>query len=258
MKSLQFGFGSHKLYGVYHPPLTINPNQKSILICSSVGPEFIHPYRLLRLLGEQLAKKGHHVFRFDWYGCGDSWGESSEISIDHWINDVQSAADELINLSGNQIFSVVGLRLGATIAWCSLTDSQKMSSIILWDPVISGADWINQMKYLHSEYLSCFPQAKHHSTEEEILGFPLPSSVRDEICTLNISDVKPLNLSKVHLLQSGDNLKCEEFYRAAGFQMTIEHIDIPEVWTSALLNNRIVMSHPAIKSIITFFDQDRP
>lgn len=258
MKSLQFGFGNHKLYGVYHTPSTINPNQKSILICSSVGPESIHPYRLLRLLGEQLAQKGHHVFRFDWYGCGDSWGESSEIRIDHWINDVRSAAEELTNLSGNQIFSIVGLRLGATIAWCSFTDSQEVSSFFLWDPVIYGADWINEMNYLHSEYLSSFPQAKHHSTDEEILGFPLPSAVKNEICALKIIGVKPPDLSRIHLLQSGDNPKCEEFCRSAGFPITKEHLDMPEVWASALLNNRIVMSHPAIKSIITFFDQVKP
>lgn len=256
MKSLQFGYGNHKLYGVYHFPLSVNPKQKSILICSSVGPEFIHTYRLLRNLGEQLAKKGHHVFRFDWYGCGDSWGESSDISISHWITDVRIAAEELANLSGNQIFSIIGLRFGATIAWCSFNESADLSSFVLWDPVISGSEWMSQMQALHAQYIVKSPETGRYSSDEEILGFPLPISVRNEICSLNISVFKPLLCKKFHLLHSGDSQEYEAFCKWASYSITIEHVDMPEVWISSLLSNHIVMSHPAIKSIVSYFDRE--
>jgi pimeloyl-ACP methyl ester carboxylesterase len=256
VKSLQFGYGIHKLYGVYHFPLSINSKQKSILICSSVGPEFIHIYRLLRILGEQLAQKGHHVFRFDWYGCGDSWGESSDISIGQWITDARSAADELINLSGNQTFSVIGFRLGATIAWYSFRDSADLSSFILWDPVISGSEWINQMQALHSEYLAKSPETGRYSSDEEILGFPLPVTVSNDICSLNISALKHFSCKNIHILHSDDLQKYEVFSKSADLSITIEHIDIPEAWNSSLLSNHIVMSHPAIKSIISYFDRE--
>ncbi len=256
MKSMQFGYGSHKLYGVYHCPLTINPKQKSILICSPIGPEFIHTYRLLRNLGEQLAKRGHHVFRFDWYGLGDSWGISSDMSIDHWIADARSAAEELINLSGNQIFSVIGLRLGATIAWCSFKDSADLSFFILWDPVISGSEWISQMQALHSKYIIKFPETGRYSSDEEILGFPLPVLVRNGICSLNISLLKPLSCKKIHLLFSENSQRYEAFCKSANFSITMEYIDIPEVWGNSLLFDHIVMSHPAIKSIVGYFDRN--
>lgn len=256
MKSLQFGYGSHKLYGVYHFPLSISPKQKSILICSSVGPEFINTYRLLRNLGEQLAKRGYHVFRFDWYGCGDSWGESTDISISHWITDLRWAAEELINLSGNQEFSVIGLKFGAAIAWCSLKDWANLTSLILWDPVISGSEWMNQMQALHSEYLAKSAESRPFSSDEEILGFPLPVSVRNEICSLNISNLTPPPSQKIHLLYSGDSQKYEAFCKSVNFSITMEHLDIPEIWISSLLSNHIVMSHPAINSIVGYFDRE--
>ncbi len=256
MKSLQFGYGSHKLYGVYHFPLSINPKSKSILICSSIGPEFINTYRLLRNLGEQLAKRGHHVFRFDWYGCGDSWGESSDISIDHWVTDLKWAAEELNNLSGNQMLSVIGFKFGAAIAWCSLKDWANLTSLILWDPVISGSEWINHMQTLHWEYLAKSPETRRFSSEEEILGFPLPVSVRNEICSLNISCLTPPQSQKIHLLYSGDSQKYEAFCQAVNISITMEHLDIPEIWSSSLLSNHIVMSHPAINSIVGYFDRE--
>ncbi|NLL15345.1 MAG: alpha/beta fold hydrolase [Fibrobacter sp.] len=256
MKSLQFGYGDHKLYGVYHFPLSTNSKQKSILICSSVGPEFINTYRLLRNLGEQLAKSGHHVFRFDWYGCGDSWGESTDISISHWITDLRWAAEELINLSGNQVFSVIGLKLGAAIAWCSLKDWANLSSFILWDPIIIGSEWMNQMQALHSKYLAKSPESRRFSSDEEILGFPLPVSVRNEICSLDISSLPPPLSQKIHLLYSGDSKEYEAFCKSVNFPITMEHLDIPEVWISSLLSNHIVMSHPAINSIVGYFNRE--
>ncbi len=256
MKSLQFGYGTQKLYGVYHPPLSVNQNQKSILICSSIGPEFIQTYRLLRNLGEQLANRGHHVFRFDWYGWGDSWGESSDISIGHWVTDARSAAEELINLSGNQTFSIIGLRFGATIAWCSFNDSTDLSSFILWDPVISGSKWVSQMQALHSEYLLKSPEYSRFSSDEEILGYHLPISVRNEICSLNISVLKPFACKKIRLLHSGDSQEYKDLCKSANFSITIEHLAMKEVWISSLLSNHIVMSHPAIKPIVGYFDQE--
>lgn len=256
MKSLHFGFGNRKLYGVYHPPLLTNPIQKSILICSSIGPEYVHPYRLLRILAENLANKGHHIFRFDWYGCGDSCGESSKATTGYWISDAKLAAEELCNLSGNQKFSVIGLRLGATIAWNSFIDSDNLPSLFLWEPIIDGAEWINEMISLHSLYLRKSPKAGRIYSDEEILGYPLPSSLKAEICSLKMSCHQDPKCKKIHLLYSDNSKNYDQFCRSLKFPVTMQNLNTPEIWTSSLLFNKVVMSHPAIKSIVTYFDQE--
>jgi alpha/beta superfamily hydrolase len=70
----------------------------------------------MRLLAKQLSDAGLHVLRFDYHGTGDSSGEVGAGQFDVWVNDVALAADELLEISGVDSLTVVGLRTGAQLA----------------------------------------------------------------------------------------------------------------------------------------------
>ncbi len=47
---------------------------KSIVLCHPWGQEYLRAHRSMRQLGNLLAAAGHHVFRLDYFGTGDSGG----------------------------------------------------------------------------------------------------------------------------------------------------------------------------------------
>lgn len=258
VKSMQFGIGKHKLYGVYHSPMCNCQNQKSILLCSSIGPEYARPYRLLRLLAENLAKRGHHVFRFDWYGSGDSWGDSSEGNLEKWILDVKLASEELINISGNQVFSLIGLRFGATLGWLSLANSENLKILLLWEPVINGKDWVTEMKLLHLSYLKTSPKLGRHLSNKEILGYPFSDALINELNSITLMDSKIPKCNNFHIVFSGNPNKYDNFLSKCLNQktcLTHEFINSNDIWSNSVFSPHIIISNSAVQRILSFFDR---
>jgi uncharacterized protein len=100
--------------------------------------EYIRSYRSLKLLSEELAERGFHVLRFDYFGTGDSWGSELDVTIDGRIEDVVMAAEELRSTSGGGPIHVVGLRLGAHIAAEAVPRIEPVTRLVLWEPVVPG------------------------------------------------------------------------------------------------------------------------
>ena len=64
------------------------------VLCAPWGQEYMRTHRALRQLATQLDRAGIHVFRFDYFGTGDSSGDSDAGTPLRWIEDIRSAADE--------------------------------------------------------------------------------------------------------------------------------------------------------------------
>ena len=132
MKALFFGNTATKLYGVYHPPKAGVGGISSVLICCPNGYEYIYTHRALRQLAGLLAKRGHHVLRFDYFASGDSAGDAEDGTVEQWIVDIRTAVRELRDISGRDRPSIVGLRLGALLAACA--EVSDAEDLVLWDP----------------------------------------------------------------------------------------------------------------------------
>lgn len=98
-----------------------------------------------RLLAAQLVREGFAVLRFDWSGTGDSAGDSNSVSFQQWRDDLQTAVQELKDVSNARRISVVGFRLGATIA-ASTPFRQPLENLVLWEPVIDGQTYLEEMR----------------------------------------------------------------------------------------------------------------
>jgi predicted alpha/beta hydrolase len=71
---------------------------------------------MYRVLATQLERSGYAVLRFDYHGTGDSMGDSTDVSLAGWLDDISLAANELTAASGAKKLVVIGLRLGGTLA----------------------------------------------------------------------------------------------------------------------------------------------
>ncbi len=165
-----FGPAARPIFGWYHAPE--GRCRDGVVLASSLGLEGTRSHWSYRHLAERLAGAGLGVLRFDWGGTGDSGGDDHEPErVKTWVNDLHLAIDELKRLSGAERPTVVGVRVGATLAAHVAAQRDDVGALVLWMPALNGAGWVTEMAKLHKLYLRIVPQA--HAPEpdgEELLG----------------------------------------------------------------------------------------
>ncbi len=180
MRPFHFGSSQKTLFGMHHPPQTA-ARAVGVVLCNPLGPEAVRGHRAYRQLASLFNKARFHVLRFDYFSTGDSAGEVGEAGPTQWIEDVGTAADELKDITGVSRVSLVGLRLGATLALLAGKDRKDVDSVVLWDPVVFGPAYLEELRATHLEYMAQelgddFNPASA-STSSEALGFPLTDAL---------------------------------------------------------------------------------
>ena len=147
-----FGDSEKPLYGVYHPADAPAVKAAGVVFCNPLGHEYIRSHNAINKLSNLLAKSGYHVFRFDYFGTGDSSGDSEAAGIDQWHEDIGHAIDELKDISGVNKVSLVGLRFGALLA--ATLPKPAVDRLVLWDPVVSGGAYLEELRAIHQSMLA--------------------------------------------------------------------------------------------------------
>lgn len=168
MLPFYFGISDKRLYGVYHEASGNEFRDEAILICYSSFHEYMRTHWFFKLLCDKLAARGFHCLRFDYMGTGDSSGSLLQADMDTWVKNIEVAVDELKALSGCSRVSVIGVRLGAMLAAIASREI-SIEKLILWDPVLDGAVYYEEMKNLHNEMICDSRRFKS-----------LPSSINDD------------------------------------------------------------------------------
>src|SRR5262245_16378618 len=112
----------------------------------------IHPFaeemnksrRMAALQARAFAARGYTVLQIDLMGCGESSGNFSEARWALWKDDVRTAHHWLRSHVGGAVH-LWGLRLGALLAAdCACERDPGFASLLMWQPVISGAQFMTQ------------------------------------------------------------------------------------------------------------------
>lgn len=127
----------------------------AVLLCNPFGEEATRAHRLYRVLASQLELAGHAVLRFDFRGTGDSGGGDEQCTVSTWLTDIELAAAELQRATGAAQLILVGLRLGATLAWLATArGSLRPRHLVLWDPVADGPAFGRELAASHRRFMS--------------------------------------------------------------------------------------------------------
>ncbi len=145
MNPFYFGSSKRPLFGIHHPPKSELVRNRGVVLCPAIGQDYMRTHRGFKQLAIQLSKSGFHVLRFDYFGTGDSGGESTEATLEQWINDAGEAIEELKDNAGVRQVSLIGIRLGAAIAAQAAQTHPDVDSLILWDPVVTGAAYLEEL-----------------------------------------------------------------------------------------------------------------
>ncbi len=183
-----FGNGG-ELFGCYHPPSQLDSRRLAV-ICPPLFDEYKRCYKGLADLANGLADQGIHVLRFDYYGTGESWGVLEDASISRWIEDVRTAVEEGMGLSGADEVVLVGVRFGGAVA--AQIKLPKVIRYVLWDPIIHGAIYLQELKAadeaLEAESREVAEYVNQIPDEVDYEYFRLPGAL--------VNDIRALNLEK--------------------------------------------------------------
>jgi pimeloyl-ACP methyl ester carboxylesterase len=198
-------FDKNRLFGTYHPT-TDGGSDKLLVICPPLFDEYRRCYRALAELAKGCAADGTHVFRFDYFGTGESWGELEGANIEGWINDIRAAIEEGIALSGASQVYLLGVRFGGTLA--AQVQHPQIAEYLFWDLVGSGADYLKHLKRVDDDL------EQFHRDSANYLGispgsvafeqFQLSSALKDEIGRVNADLATLRTRARVHRVVSNE------------------------------------------------------
>jgi uncharacterized protein len=136
MTPFHFGSRQRRLFGSYEPAQENFGKVRAVLLCYPVGNEHIFAYRTMRQLAARLVQVGFHVLRFDYFGTGDSYGDTGEGDLASWCGDIETAIEELKEITGATKVNLAGLRLGANLsARVAAYRPKDVSKLVLWEPL---------------------------------------------------------------------------------------------------------------------------
>lgn len=192
MTPFHFGPPDRTLFGLFHPAADRAPSDVAALLCNPFGQEAVRGHRLYRVLSERLAAGGVPVMRFDYFGTGDSLGEDDAGDLDGWVADTRAALQELTGRSGARRVVCMGARLGAVIAARAAVGASFVGKLVLWDPVVDGAAYLELLRASHVRTLELaysLPDPAWRSAlaadpqafTDEAMGFGMSQALRRQV-----------------------------------------------------------------------------
>lgn len=199
MNPFYFGQAPRSLFGVYHPPRSERSRDAGVVLCYPFGQEYMRAHRAFRQLALLLSGAGFHVLRFDYSGTGDSSGDAMAFGLHDWVEDTRAAMDELRDTADVERIAVVGLRLGGAIAALAAAERDDVSPVVLWDPVVQGAAYLEEIAEADRS-----PGAGRLAAEGTVgvMGFPITRRLHADIAALDLCTVGTAAGSARYLVHS--------------------------------------------------------
>jgi pimeloyl-ACP methyl ester carboxylesterase len=180
-----FNSDAHRLFGAFHPPAAVEPRRCAVLLSPPLGHEYVQSYFAYRTLAAALAARGFPVLRFDYRGCGNSSGDLADAELSHWQVDLAQAAIELRTRAGIETICIGGLRFGGTLAALAAESDPAIDSILLWESVLSGGNYVEQLRATHAAFLRRLGLAAADEGDMiEILGFAMQARLLRELAAI--------------------------------------------------------------------------
>jgi pimeloyl-ACP methyl ester carboxylesterase len=207
MQAFHTGPPGRRLFAAFHPAEG-GAARRAVLICQPLHHEYLRIHRALRNLAALLARRGCAVLRFDYYGCGDSEGESIDGDLDRWTDDVSLAADELRRRAGTPDVWFGGVRLGGTLAALAAAGRDDVAAVVLLDPVVRGDAYVAQQRRLHEQWMALEGRIDHSEPAAgvaHVLGFPQRADALEALARMDAARIRLRPSTDVRIVLSDEH-----------------------------------------------------
>jgi alpha-beta hydrolase superfamily lysophospholipase len=228
-----------------------------------MGHEYIVSHRAYQKLAVRLSQAGFPVLRFDFHGCGDSAGDGRQDHLGQWLDDIAGAIDEIRGRAHVAKVCLVGLRLGASLAILAGAQRGDVDGIVLWDPVVSGKPYVEQLTQMHLETVQhAHAPARGASVKErptEILGFPLTNSLFADLIKLDLLAIqrKPANNMLVIISDPGaDGGRVTERFKSTAARVEFQRLPGSPLWMEDV--NKVLVPGRILDSVVAWMSRVYP
>ena len=102
------------IYCVEYLPQNGKSIDTAVIICTPIWGERIRTHRIFTSLSRELQKKNSYVLTCDYFGDGNSQGESHQLSFENIIEDLNSLYNYALEKYRIENYYFIGYRLGAS------------------------------------------------------------------------------------------------------------------------------------------------
>jgi alpha/beta superfamily hydrolase len=246
-----------KLYGVVHAPPA--HSTRGFVICAPFAEEAKCAYRPLYEIADLAAAQGWTVLRFDYFGTGNSAGAFEDFTPPLAKENI-AAAIAYLHEQGIERVGLLGLGLGATLAFEAVANDVKADLLILWQPIVSGEQFykLNIKRQLVRQMLTHGKANGGMSTGDiiDLDGYSLRKSTIDQLKSIDLLDYSPATVPPTLLFQisftqnmapdlqalgdachpapTSECAVCEPFWKRIGFVDCSQVYDVTLEWLGTM------------------------
>ncbi|MDR7067470.1 amino acid adenylation domain-containing protein [Pseudoxanthomonas japonensis] len=229
-KAFFFGPGNRRLFGMRHRSDGSAVASVPTLLC--VAPllqEGIMSQRALWTLCEAVASQQGSALRFDWFGTGDSTGDTRQLGLEGMQRDLQIAVEQMA--AGALAPRTLALRSACLPVLLSASAGAAPVDLVLWDPIVRGASMVDRWRRQHQEQLKdvgrYITRRGHAIAADELLGFDVAPAFLEALSALDFR-ARPLpSGSRVHVVVWSVDADVQSFIdaqQAAGVAVQVTHL----------------------------------
>jgi pimeloyl-ACP methyl ester carboxylesterase len=245
------------LYGVHHFPKSGQANDRAVLIMAPMGQDYVRAHKTLQKLAVDLARRGFHVLRFDYIGTGDS-SDTDDWDLATWKRNSLDALGRLSGLSHAVALSIVGVRLGASIAAALDT---VVDSLVLWDPVTDGSDYLDELRSLNVELLRTTLHSARKAdradsgVDDELVGHKCTVPMQESLRAFALAESFDTRSNRLLWIESKGR-QSPEGHLPPNSESERSHrqLEMDCHWNSRAELDKTLMGQPAIGAVLEFLD----
>lgn len=176
-----FPSGELQLFGIWRA--VPNPRQVWIL-CPPFAEEEKSAHRTLTEIALSLQARGEASLLFCYRGTGDSEGEFAEANLSNWRADIRSAIAAATARAPHAEIGLLGVRLGASLAYL---ERERAQSLLLIEPILSGRSMLGQLSTRQKMRVQ-MAGGGAVLPAGDLDGWPLSDALRDELNSLDLRE----------------------------------------------------------------------
>ena len=198
--------------------------------------------------------------RFDYYATGDSAGNCDELSLSRMRQDIQQAIKHCCDKTGAEQLTVVGVRLGATLAAQLASTCNEIESLVLYAPVFDGEMVLAQWLRDQDAFGAGFSFELKKPEPGEILGFSVTENFQKELKREITPEAPDSALKRVlAFIDKGDSDSAAlngwlEKCRNQGVEATAEVVDDIAIWRREAME--AIVPAKTIRRIVRWITED--
>jgi len=264
----RIGSPARQLLGLVQSPMAGRPRRAAYLLCRPFGQEAVRSAPVYRAVSDRLAREGFTVLTIDHHGCGDSPGEPDEQTLDAWAGDTLAADAQLrIDAPGTPVHWF-GMGLGANIAaLATLRAREAPQCIVLWEPVLDGPAYLEQLVSVHRTELAREMQrdwrmlATEHGEPEpqlpgSVLGFTVGARLHAELLGVRELPLREVAGRGTRIVLAVPEAQARAWSPKPNPNVTVQAVETPTQWMAVEARGTAIVPQEIPRTLLATLQSD--